>query len=183
MKILVILLFAIMCIAQLAVPGKMIWDSEWVAHHGTPYKFQTRPVDPSDPFRGKYITLQFLADHVYDTASWTSGESVNVVFTADSSGFATIERITREKPQGPYLHTTITYVDSGYEVHIDLPFDRFYMEESKATPAEHVYSDAARDTARVCYGLVRIDEGRAVITDVMINDRSIKDLVEELGRP
>src|SRR5690349_10539223 len=153
MKTLTVSLFVIMCLAQLFVPFKMIWDSESVANYGTAYKFETQPIDPSDPFRGKYITLRFLADHVEDTTSWNSGEPVNVVFKTDSLGFAAIDHLTRDVPQGPYLRSTITYVDSEYDVHIDLPFDRYYMEESKAAPAEKAYWDAARDTASVCYGL------------------------------
>lgn len=181
MKTLVIILFIAMCIAQLAVPGMMIWESEQVALNGTPYKFRTQPVDPSDPFRGKYITLSFLNNHSYDTAQWSSGDPVNVVFTTDSAGFATVSRFSREEPDGPYLHTTINYVDSDSEVYFNIPFNRFYMEESKALPAEEYYRDAMRDSARVCYGLVMMGRGKAVITDVMINDRSVVEIVRELN--
>lgn len=179
MRSLVIVLFAVMCVAQLAVPGKMIWDSERVVTEGTPYKFRTQPIDPSDPFRGKYITLNFLADHGYDTAEWSSGENVNVVFGTDSAGFATVRQLTRSEPDGPYLRTTIYYVESNSIVHFNIPFDRFYMEESKAQPAEQYYNQSTRDSSSVCYGLVRIGRGKAVITDVLIDDRSIVDLVKE----
>lgn len=179
MKALSIVLFAVMCIAQLVVPGKMIWDSETAMRDGFTYKFLTEPVDPNDPFRGKYITLHFTANHVHDTASWTSGEPVYVLFKQDSAGFATIDRLGRSKPEGNYLATTVSYVDGESEVYIDIPFDRFYMEESKAKPAEDAYATASRDSARVCYGLVTIGKGRAVLNDVMIDGRS----VQELARP
>ena len=182
MRTLIIVVFILMCIAQLAVPGKMIWDREHVASTGTPYKFRTQPIDPSDPFRGKYITLNFLADYGYDTAQWSSGESVNVVFETDSAGYAAVSRLTRDEPDGPYLPTTIYYVDSDSIVHFNLPFDRFYMEESKALPAEQYYNQSTRDSASVCYGMVRIGRGQAVITDVFINDRSIVDLVRETNK-
>jgi len=179
MRIPIIVLFVFMCLAQLAIPGKMIWDSERVVTEGTLYKFRTQPVDPSDPFRGKYITLNFLADHGYDTAKWSSGEDVNVVFGTDSAGFATVSQLTRTEPEGPYLHTTIYYVDNDSDVHFNIPFTRFYMEESKAMPAEQYYNESTRDSASVCYGLVRIGRGNAVITDVFIDNRSIVDLVRE----
>ena len=173
MRTFIIILFVVMCLAQLAVPGKMIADYERLARTGTEYKFKTEPIDPADPFRGKYITLSFFADHVHDTTDWSSGEVVNVVFKPDSAGFADVDRLMREEPDGPYLQTTITYVDSGYEVYFDLPFDRFYMEESKAQPAEDAYRQANRDTARTCYGLVHMGRGRAVITDVLIDGASV----------
>lgn len=177
MRTLIISLFVVMCIAQLAIPGKMIFDHEWLISNGTPYKFITQPIDPSDPFRGKYITLSFTANHVYDTAEWSSGEPVNVVFKTDSVGFATVDYLTSDEPDGPFLHTSINYVDSGDEVYFDLPFDRFYMEESKAKPAEDAYVQANRDTARICYGLVRMGRGKAVITDVLIDEKSVTELI------
>jgi hypothetical protein len=63
----------------------------------------------------------------------------------------------------------------------NLPFDRFYLEESKASEAERVYWQAQRDTAQVAYGLVTIGKGRAVLTDVMINDRSVVDIITDLN--
>jgi uncharacterized membrane-anchored protein len=180
MRTFVIILFIAMCLAQLAVPGKMIWNYERLVSAGTPYKFQTQPIDPSDPFRGKYVTLSFNADHTYDTADWSSGEAVSVVFTTDSVGFAVIDYLTRNEPEDPFLRTTISYKDSDNEVYINLPFDRFYMEESKAKPAEDAYFQANRDTARVCYGLVNIGRGQAVITDVFIGNKSLREIVEEL---
>ncbi|MGC3943988.1 MAG: GDYXXLXY domain-containing protein [Chryseolinea sp.] len=145
-------------------------------------KFRTQPIDPSDPFRGKYITLNFIADYGYDTAQWSSGENVDVVFGTDSAGFAVARELTRSEPEGPYLKTTIYYVESDSIVHFNLPFDRFYMEESKALPAEQYYNESTRDSSSVCYGEVRIGRGNAVITDVFINDRSIVELVKEANQ-
>ena len=176
MKTFIIILFLIMCVAQLVVPGKMIFDHERLIRAGSTYKFRTQPIDPADPFRGKYITLSFHADHTYDTADWTSGEPVNVVFTADSVGFAEVDHLTREEPEGPFLRSTILYKGSENEVYFNIPFDRFYMEESKATPAEDAYTQASRDSTSVCYGLVNIGHGKAVITDVLIDGRSVTTL-------
>ncbi len=55
-------LFAVMCLAQWIVPGKMVYDSENTIAEGTLYKFKTAPVDPSDPLRGKYVTLRLSGE-------------------------------------------------------------------------------------------------------------------------
>jgi uncharacterized membrane-anchored protein len=52
-------LFALTCLAQWFVPAQMIYDQEQVLREGKTYHFKTAPIDPSDPFRGKYITLSF----------------------------------------------------------------------------------------------------------------------------
>lgn len=180
MRTLLIILFIAMCLAQLLVPAMMIRDSEKVVSDGTSYKFRTQPIDPSDPFRGKYITLRFEATHIADTATWSSGEPVNVVFTTDPAGFATPAYITRSEPGEPYLRTTVSYTNQvTQEVYFNIPFNRFYMEETKARPAEEAYISAGNDTTRICYGLVSIGYGRAVITDVFIDDRSVRDIVRD----
>lgn len=186
MKNITILLFVAMCLAQWFVPGKMIYDSEGVISEGTLYKFKTQPIDPSDPFRGKYITLNFEANTIAlsDSADWQRGEEVFITFTTDSAGFAKAESISREEPaSGHYLLTTVNYTTTykPFEVSFKLPFDRFYLEESKASQAEQLYWQTQRDSSQVAYGLVSIGPGTAVLQDVMINDRSVVEVINELN--
>ena len=179
-------LFLAMCLFQWIVPARMIYDSEMVVRDGTPYKFKTLPVDPSDPFRGKYVTLNFEANAVTlaDSADWVPGEEVYVVFTTDSAGFATAESLYRNKPSsGPYLKTTVNYITSNepFRVFFELPFDRFYLEESKASQAEQVYWTSQRDSTQITYGLVSIGTGTAILKDLMINDTSIVEIINRLN--
>ena len=185
MKKITIALFLIMCLAQWFVPAKMIYDSERVILEGIPYKFKTLPVDPSDPFRGKYITLNFEQNMINVTAGsiWSSGEIIYVTFTTDSAGFAQAAAVDKVRPSsGDYLKTTVSYTTSEpYLLYFELPFERFYLEESKASQAEQAYWRAQADSTQVTYGLVAIREGTAVLKDVMINDKSITKIVEELN--
>jgi hypothetical protein len=115
MKTIALPLFIVMCIAQWLVPGKMIYDSETVIVGGTSYKFKTQPIDPSDPFRGKYITLSFDANSIVvaDSGSWESGEDVYVTFTIDSAGFAKPLSISKEEPNSEiFLKTTVNYFNT-----------------------------------------------------------------------
>jgi len=186
MRNITLLLFIVMCLAQWLVPGKMIYDSEHVISNGTLYKFKTQPIDPSDPFRGKYITLNFEANTITlsDSAGWQQGEEVFITFTTDSAGFAKAETISREEPTaGHYLLTSVNYTTTQepFKVFFKLPFDRFYLEESKASQAEQLYWQAQRDSTQVAYGLVSIGPGTAVLQNVMINDRSVVEVINELN--
>jgi len=186
MKTVALPLFVIMCLAQWLVPGKMIYDSETVIVEGTTYKFKTQPIDPSDPFRGKYITLNFDATSILlaDSDRWESGEDVYITFTSDSAGFAKASGIFREPPDSEaFLKTSVNYFNTynHFEVFFNIPFDRFYLEESKASQAEQLYWQAQSDTTQVAYGLVTIGKGQAVLTDVMINDKSVVDIINELN--
>src|SRR5690606_10628076 len=77
-----------------------IFDREDVLETGTEYKFKTAPIDPSDPFRGKYITLKYENNtkNVKDKDYWADRESVYVTFFTDDNGFAGIGTISKEKP-------------------------------------------------------------------------------------
>lgn len=178
-----IVAFAITAILQLAAPLKMIYDSESTERHGVEYKFKTAPIDPSDPFRGKYITLSFDLDitsvQTKDT-TWLRNEPIFVSLAKDSLGFAKIGNISREKPTDntDYFSTTVGYY-YGQDLHINIPFDRFYMEEGKAYDAEIVYRNFNRNSinTKPTYALVAVKDGNAVLKNVIIDDMPIKDYV------
>jgi uncharacterized membrane-anchored protein len=184
MKKLLFILFAVMCIIQWVVPGMMIYNSEKTIANGTLFKFKTEPIDPSDPFRGKYITLQFESDFILfnDSIDFHTGEEIFVTFETDSSGFAVADEIYKVEPESEsYLRTTVDFVvnhRNNHRVEFDLPFDRFYLEESKALKAEELHRAAQRDSVQLAYALVSIGAGHAVIKDVIINDKPILDLIK-----
>lgn len=177
------ILFIVVAIIQLAVPAKMILDKENILSLGVPYKFRTAPIDPYDPFRGKYITLNFDAtqfDVAGDTA-WRANDVVYVHLGNDSAGFAKIKDLTRQPPADDNIDYVKARIQYAYDnkVTIEYNFTRFYMEESKAPEAEVSYRSAQWDTAQVVYALVNVRKGEAALKDVKINDISIADLIEE----
>jgi uncharacterized membrane-anchored protein len=176
-----------MCLAQWIVPAKMVYDSEQVINDGALFKFKTQPIDPSDPFRGKYITLNFEANFIKVTnaSEWQIGQEIFVTFTTDSAGFAIPEKVFLAPPDlESFLRTRVDYINT-YEgepkLSFTLPFDRFYLEESKASQAEQLYWQTQRDTAQVAYGLVSIARGQAVLNDVFLNDKPIIDIINQLN--
>ena len=180
----ILILFILIALAQLYVPAKMIFHREAVLSGGTEYKFRAAPIDPYDPFRGKYITLTFAETSatIDNERNWTMDETVYVLFTADSNGFAKIGSVSKTKPstnQG-FLKAKVDYVTSNgsNKLRIEYPFDTYYMEESKAYDAELAYRRSVRDTSRTTYALVRIKNGAAVLKDVMIDGIPIKEVVK-----
>ncbi|MGB0413684.1 MAG: hypothetical protein ACPGJU_04495, partial [Coraliomargarita sp.] len=66
---------------------------------------------------------------------------------------------------------------SEIEVRIDIPFDRFYMDEAKAPRAEIIARESSRD--KTCWVEVRILNGSAVIEDVVVEGLSLRELAAE----
>ncbi|HYC84206.1 MAG TPA: GDYXXLXY domain-containing protein [Chryseosolibacter sp.] len=187
MKKYTFLFFGLMCIGQWFVPGKMIADNESTLANGKLFRFKSAPVDPTDPFRGSYIVLSFdiTAINQKKGEQWKSGDHVFVSIGNDSAGFAAVKEasLTRPSTTSHYVEVALThnrYRDHEGVFRIEWPFDRFYMEESKAPAAERIYDSRAReDSTQVAYAEVRVKDGTAVIEDVKINDRSVVDIVRE----
>jgi uncharacterized membrane-anchored protein len=176
--------FVIMALVQLYVPSKMIFDAENVLTDGKEFMFKTAPIDPTDPFRGKYIMLSFdeTSAQVDPKEEWLQGAPLFVNLTTDEDGFAKIESVAKEEPVGTedYIKATVGYVfgnDSFANLSILYPFDRFYMEESKAYDAEMLYNESALDTNQVTYALVSVKKGQAVVKDVIIDGIPIREAV------
>lgn len=184
-KLLITIGFLIMVAAQWYVPGKIIVDQENALTVGTAYKFKTRPIDPNDPFRGKYVWLNYEMESVKSADSiWDYQQSIYVYIKTGTDGYAEATRASKT-----LLDTNQDYVkaDAGYYqnevLYFELPFDRFYMEESKALDAERGIRRTllgGRDSlAPVCYALVYVKGDIAVLDNVFIGDVSIKEFVEK----
>jgi uncharacterized membrane-anchored protein len=168
-KKLILTLFVLVVIAQWYVPAKMILDQESALRSGKEYKFRTAPVDPSDFFRGKYITLSFR-DTRYSVPAgeeWRQGDDIYAVLVNDREGFATIGNVSKKIPRGDidFVKARVAFVtmDSIRTIMLDYPFNRFYMEESKAPRAERIYNESRNDTTRKTYALVSVLGSKAVL--------------------
>ena len=102
MKKITILLLAATFLVQWFVPLNMIMQQETVLKEGTPFKFKTQPIDPNDPFRGKFVVLNYEANRiaVKDGQLWVGGEPVFVKIEADAQGFAQITGLEKIEPLG-----------------------------------------------------------------------------------
>jgi uncharacterized membrane-anchored protein len=177
--------FLIMVVAQWYVPGQMIMYKEKILSTGKEFRFRTEPYDPYDAFRGKYVHLAFsqTSIQVKDSTYYEQGEKIYALISTDTSGFARITGVTKDEPgeETDYLEVTAGYVytDSITTVSFNYPFDRFYMEESKAEHADAAYMEAQRDTSKITFALVRIQKGEGIVEDVIIDGKPIREVAIE----
>lgn len=174
--------FVVIALVQIFVPSQMIREQEDVLKSGNSYRFKTMPIDPTDPFRGKYITLNYEMNSfaIADT-SFVYGDKVRVYIEKDDMGFAKAVGLSKKSLEinKDYVVTRVTGNYKGV-VSFELPFDRFYMEETKAKDAERAYTKVNRDSLKEnVYAKVYVKEGRSVLQDVIIDGISIQDYVEK----
>ncbi|MCK8521564.1 GDYXXLXY domain-containing protein [Aquimarina sp. D1M17] len=174
--------FMLLALVQVFIPSQMIWQQEDILESGTLYKFKTMPIDPNDPFRGKYITLNYEENSIKiaDT-SYRYGDKILIYLDKDRQGFAKVTSITKElsEAKGEYVRGEVTGNYNGV-INFELPFNRFYMEESKAYDAEKAYRTVNRDSlVQNVYAEVYVKEGESVLRNVIIEGVPIQEYVKK----
>lgn len=176
--------FLALATIQWAIPARIIIKKNEVLEKGQSFKFQTEPVDPSNPFKGKYITLNFTENSFTDTGQNHFGdEEVFVSVSTGPGGYAVVNAVSTMEPGGhtSYVKAKIYSTsrrDDSTTIFLDYPFDEFYMDEFKAPQAENIYRDSNRNSSNKTYALVKIWKGQAVIEDVLINGIPIRNLIK-----
>lgn len=177
--------FALLCLAQLYVPASMIRQHERTLTQGEPVKLRCRPVDPADPFRGRYVSLSFELGEARTAprpADKPLPEQAWVMLETDEEGFARWGELREEQPEsGVYVQTTVYpyWSTEGETVHVELPVDRFYMNEEIAPEAERVYFEQVRAEPGNCYVTARVLNGMIVLEQLYIEGVPAADYVRE----
>lgn len=189
MKKFSLIVLGMLIVAQLAVPFSMIKSRENVLRNGELFRFKTRPIDPADPFQGRYVRLGYKEDYIPYSEDQKPDlvykEPIYVSIETGSDGYARFSGWSRVLPvEGHFLKTryhgrkqewsqkTKKSIYKG--IRLDIPFDRFYMDEAKAPRAEKLAREASRNTN--CWAEVRVLDGKAVIEDVFAKGQSLRDL-------
>ncbi|MDD2751640.1 MAG: GDYXXLXY domain-containing protein [Candidatus Omnitrophica bacterium] len=173
-------LFFILAVLQLAVGFSMIAQREKVLRQGKQFRFKTIPVDPYDAFRGRYIALRIGADKVKKPQGLNLqyGERVYALISVNSQGFAEFSELTKQRPQtGDFIESKVNSFSGDY-IMIELPFERYYMQEEAAPSAEKVYQQRARDRKEDTYITVRVKDGFGVIEGLYIGTQRIEDYIK-----
>lgn len=176
-------LFLLLAIVQIFVPLKMIFEQENILAKGIIMKFKTQPIDPADPFRGKYVQLNFAAETIYikNNAGFSAGETIFAIFENDSQGFGKIVSISKNEPSAKLIYTQVKinyFANNEKEIILEFPFKRFYMNENKAQSAEDIYRESNQNIKNTSCAVVAIKNGKTSIKDVLIDGISLQKIVE-----
>lgn len=175
----ILLCFFLVAAAQLAAPAWMIVDREWTLREGRAFKFRTRPVDPVDAFRGRYVWLSLEPESVQvpDAEQWRYNQKGYAVLDADTNGFVMVKRLERLPPAGETaVQVRATWISTNHEVHIQWPgLESFYMNENKAPAAETAYREHNHRGSQSCHVIVRVRGTHAVIENLFVADQPIRD--------
>lgn len=198
-----VVLLVVLSAAQLTAAAWSIVRYEITLANGSVYKVKTAPVDPADPFRGRYVAIQTaltlsnpvspdvagLLDSVGEFRPNSARQTAYAVLGSDAEGFARVVAVVPEPPgTGDYLEIksvrlrSIGPAEQGRQPELVrdlvLPFDRYYLAEAAAPAAEQRYREASRrDDDIDAWITVRVRNGVGVIEGLFISGVPIEDVV------
>lgn len=174
-------IFVMVAAIQLFVPGYMIHRYENTLLNGKPYWFKVGPVDPYDPFRGKYVRVNVEANSapVAPDAGIKAQQWIYVTLGEDSDGFATLLKAETTPPaETNYLKVRAQYIN-GKTVRVEMPFQRYYAEEKIAPEIERAYQRNSSRGRQEATLLVRVKKGVGVIEELYIEGMPVRDYLEK----
>ncbi len=178
---------------QLLVPAYMIFEQQQTLKYGELHKFKIRPIDPYDPFRGRYVVLSFEAVTnaiPYSPHDKIAAEDVKsapkrndwvyAIITTDEKGYAKFSELKIDRPKSDenFLRVQIRYSNIHNSASIIIPFDRYYAPENKAYSIEDQVRRRSRNSQDNVYVAVRVRNGKGTIEDLYINEVPILEFVE-----
>lgn len=179
--------FAVAAVAQWLLPLSGIWQHERVISRGTLVKIECGAPDPYDPLRGRYLAVRPAQSTVSEPEGFPRGRSrvpVWATLEAGDDGLSRIKSLSLEPVSGPtVIPLTARYwgTTNGTDViWLDWPFDRFYVNERLAPDADTLVAERSRDRKTVAE--VRLLDGRAVLTDILLDGVSIREVVKRRAK-
>lgn len=184
------------------VPVYVAVSSQNVLNNGKLYKFKPMAYDPFDPFRGKFLRVNYETNNIRTKFDFEEGETAFVSIGVDEEGYAFFEEAFKTAPEkGDYLKTTIVWsgidarlqreiemaieeddfslgsLDTRSSVSIKIPdnMNKFFINEDDALKAEKVFARQREDI----YIGVRILDGKAGIEDIYVFDQGILDYIHD----
>lgn len=184
----------------LLVPIYVAVSSQNVLNNGTFYKFKPMAYDPFDPFRGKFLRVNYETNDIPTKFQFEEDETAYVSIAVDEEGYAFFQEAFKSPPKrGDYLKTTIawagvnaklmremeraaeeddrlSYIDAPSAVRIEIPdnMNKYFINEDDALRAERVF----RKEQENIYIGVRILDGEVRLDNIFVYDQPILDYID-----
>ena len=183
MKRIGVIIFALVALAQLSVPAGVVWMRSQTLAKGKVWKFRIAPVDPSDAFRGRYVTLTFAAEQVPQPDSLQLDTPVYAYLKEDSRGFAQVDHLSPTKATGDNV---VKVMPAGWWNNVQrvkFPFEKFWLTEEVAPAADRVYAESMRQQKDNAYVTVRVHNGDTALEQLFIDDQPLAQYLRNHSAP
>lgn len=179
-----LVMFVVAAGAQWLLPLFGVWQHERVIARGTTVRIRCAAPDPYDPLRGRYLAVRPEETRLPAPDGMPERGAVPVWATlvTDADGLSRIESLSLSPVSGPTVVRLVAtwqrWNQEGDTVSVAWPFDRFYLNEWLAPDADTLVAERFREGQSQPVAELRLLDGRVVLTDVLVDGVSIRDIVK-----
>lgn len=173
------LVFIAFALVLISVPLYVMLTSENVLGNGHFHKIKLAGFDPVDPFRGRYIQLNY--DNWIDCDDdLRKGDPCFVSLERDSLGWSTFSYASKKRPEGSdYFNSTVLDKwNSGCDVDLD-NLTKYFINEDKASIAEEYIINYVAQQPDDIYAGIRVLEGEVRLEDVYIEETPLLEFLKK----
>jgi len=172
------LLFLIFSLAVITVPLVIIYQSENILENGHRHKIKLRGYDPFDPFRGKYLRLNY-DNMISGDETIREGEKAYITLKKDSDGFSEFDYAFHDEPSHTdYFEAEVLYAGGGM---IEFKMDnitKYFINENKAKKAEYVIMDFTQNKPNDIYVAIRVYDGHCRLEDIFVEEKPLLEYID-----
>jgi len=178
------IVFGVLCLVQIGAVLFQIMSYEKILKEGETFYFKVLPLDPYDPFRGRYVMLRFANTTQAPIAQGQSKEnqSLGYAILGHQEKLDSVKEITFLKPQmGSFLEVNINenrQKNTSSMVYFSLPYDRFYMREDVAPKAEKVLRTRSGVEVKA---KLKVLNGKGIIEELFVGEIPLREFVLSQG--
>jgi uncharacterized membrane-anchored protein len=157
-----IALIGVICLVLVVLLSFILYN-QWPFMTGKKVVLATQPVDPFDPFRGQYMTINYEISRISDVEGFSEGDSVFISLKEDEQGIWRKESVSKSKPdKGDFIKGEVTSV-YGNSIRIEYGIEQFFFERHAELPTRNITVEA-----------IVANSGRAKLVQLLHNGEPIK---------
>lgn len=172
--------FIVFAVILLSVPLYLMINSERVLEDGHRHKIRLRAYDPFDPFRGKYLRLNY-DNNVLCDENLEKGEAIYITLEKDSLGFSHFAYGAGKPPENStdYFKSTVLWRYDGTATFKTDNISKYFINEDKATPAETIVQNYQRNHPTQIYIAIRVLDGEIRLEDIYVEETPLLEFLEK----
>lgn len=121
----------------IGIIGGMIFYLSWPLVTGKTMVLATLPIDPFDPLRGQYITINYEISALPRIEGAKQGNSVYVTLKKDKENIWRLEKASLEKPaEGDFIRGKIRSTEGG--IRIEYGIEQYFFERNAQFPTNNL---------------------------------------------
>jgi uncharacterized membrane-anchored protein len=122
----------------LVVVFSFILYNQWPLMTGDKIVLATQPVDPFDPFRGQYMTINYEISRISDVEGFEEGNPIYISLKEDEQGIWRKDDVSKSKPQrGDFIKGEVISIH-GNSVRIEYGIEQFFFERHAQLPTRNI---------------------------------------------